>query len=35
MGEDHPRKLIAGVKGLSDLERRQIEGLNARRLLNF
>jgi aminocarboxymuconate-semialdehyde decarboxylase len=35
MGEDHPRKLIAGVKGLTDLERRQIEGLNARRLLNF
>jgi aminocarboxymuconate-semialdehyde decarboxylase len=35
MGEDHPRKLIAGVKGLTDLQRRQIEGLNARRLLNF
>ena len=35
MGEDHPRKLIAGVKGLTDVQRRQIEGLNARRLLNF
>ncbi len=35
MGEDHPRKLIAGVKDLTDLQRRQIEGLNARRLLNF
>ena len=35
MGEDHPRKLIAGVKGLTDLQRRQIEGLNARRVLNF
>jgi aminocarboxymuconate-semialdehyde decarboxylase len=35
MGEDDPRGLVASVKNLPDGERRQIEGLNAMRLLKI
>ncbi len=35
MGEDDPRGLVASVKNLPEEERRQIEGLNAMRLLKI
>ena len=35
MGEDDPRGLIAAVKGLPAAQRKQIEGLNAMKLLKI